>query len=164
MSEPYSAEKGAGRDCPRCGHIHVANEARAVGRFDPTRPTMYAAASGGPLRAARAEAEADECAWRQSKPSPSPVVRAAVEPPPSPPAVASVADEGEGQASGGEGFPAVLMETAARAKAWRDFLAQVRLSLMVWEIDGEVRAGCEHVLVWLRQCTSELAGLGGSDA
>ena len=84
MSE-HSAEKDAGRDCPKCGHIHVANEARAVGRFDPTLPTMYAAASGGgPLRATRAEAEADECAWRQRKPSPSPVVRAAVEPPPSP--------------------------------------------------------------------------------
>ena len=73
-------------------------------------------------------------------------------------------DEGEGQASDREGFPAVLMETAARAKAWRDFLAQIRLSLMVWEIDGEVRAGCEHVLEWLHRCTSELVGLGGSDA
>jgi hypothetical protein len=52
------------------------------------------------------------------------------------------------------------METAARAKAWRDFLAQLRLSLMVWEIDGEVRAGCEHVLVWLRRCQDDLARLG----
>jgi len=44
------------------------------------------------------------------------------------------------------------METLARAKAWRDFLAQVRFSLIVWEIDPEVRAGCEPVADWIASC------------
>lgn len=53
------------------------------------------------------------------------------------------------------------MEDAARAKAWRDFLAQVRMSLLVWEIDPEVRGGCEHVLTWVKRCRDDLAFASG---
>lgn len=38
----------------------ASDDARAVGRFDPDGPHGYRARSGGPLRATRAEAEADE--------------------------------------------------------------------------------------------------------
>lgn len=57
------------------------------------------------------------------------------------------------------------MEVAARAKAWRDFLAHVQFSLMVWQIDPEVRQG-EHVIHWLRGCRDDLDALvsGVSDA
>lgn len=37
-----------------------SDAARAVGRFTPDGPLGYRAKSGGPLRATRAEAEADE--------------------------------------------------------------------------------------------------------
>lgn len=52
--------------CPSCGHIHTSTDARAVGRFNPTRDG-YRAQSGGPLRATRAEAEEDECRARQGE-------------------------------------------------------------------------------------------------
>ena len=52
--------------CPICDTIHGSDIARAVGRFDPTRPTMYVASNipDPPLRATRAEAEADACLER----------------------------------------------------------------------------------------------------
>lgn len=53
-------------------------------------------------------------------------------------------------------FPAALMETAARAKAWRDFLTQARFSLLIWDLDPEVRAGCQDVREWLRGCRVEV--------
>jgi hypothetical protein len=56
-------------------------------------------------------------------------------------------------------FPAVLMETAAREKAWRDLLAQVSFSLQVWQIDAEVRAGCEDVRAWIRRCAADLGSV-----
>lgn len=52
--------------CPACDHVHASDDARAVGRFDPA-PTTYVAAHGGPPRATRTEAEADECAWRREQ-------------------------------------------------------------------------------------------------
>lgn len=48
------------------------------------------------------------------------------------------------------------MEEAARAKAWCDFLGQVNLSLLVWDIDTAVRSECEPVLSWLRRCRDDL--------
>lgn len=50
--------------CPVCGHTHASDDARAVGRFRPEGVEGYRARSGGPLRATRAEAVADECAGR----------------------------------------------------------------------------------------------------
>lgn len=50
--------------CPVCHHAHASDMARAVGRFKPEGPDGYRAQSGGPLRATRAEAEADECRSR----------------------------------------------------------------------------------------------------
>lgn len=47
-----------------CGRTHESNMARAVGLFRPDGPVGYRAQSGGPLRATRAEAEADECRVR----------------------------------------------------------------------------------------------------
>ena len=49
--------------CPSCGYIHTANDARAVDRF--SAGVRYVAATAPtPIRATRAEAEADECEWR----------------------------------------------------------------------------------------------------
>ena len=45
-----------------CGWTHHGTMARAVDPFSPGGPAGYRAASGGPLRATRAEAVADECA------------------------------------------------------------------------------------------------------
>lgn len=45
-----------------CGWAHDSGMAHAVGRFNPDGPAGYRARSGGPLRATRAEAAADECA------------------------------------------------------------------------------------------------------
>lgn len=50
----------------------------------------------------------------------------------------------------------VAVETAAREKAWRDFLAEVRMSLEVWRIDDALRIGCEPVTAWLRRCRDDL--------
>ncbi len=50
--------------CGTCGHIHSADDARAVGRFRSDGPIGYRAKSGGPVRATRPQAEADECATR----------------------------------------------------------------------------------------------------
>lgn len=44
-----------------CDHVHYARMAVAVGRFSRATVT-YRAVSGGPLRASREEAIADECA------------------------------------------------------------------------------------------------------
>ena len=133
--------------CPACGYIHSSNDARAVGRLTET-PTYAAANALTPARQTRAEAEADECRWRQSRPSP-PIPK--VPPVPARPVVRVVESEPEP-------FPAERMEVAARAKAWRDFLANVHFSLMVWQIDPEVRKG-EHVIHWLRECRDDLDAL-----
>lgn len=50
--------------CPSCQQTHASDMARAVGRFQPAGPSGYRAKSGGPLRATRGEAEADECHGR----------------------------------------------------------------------------------------------------
>lgn len=44
-----------------CAQRHYAGMARAAGRFEPNGPTGYQAASGGPMRARRAQAVLDEC-------------------------------------------------------------------------------------------------------
>lgn len=134
------------RACLTCGHIHTSSDAVAIGRFGG--PVRYVASNGStPPRATRSEAEADQCDWRvlrswveqrpipTAPPPPQPAERnepAAKEPPPP--------------------FPAAAAETLARAKAWCDFLAQVRFSLAVWELDPEVRAGCEPVMDWIASC------------
>lgn len=46
--------------CPKCGHVHPSNAARAVSLFAHF-PQGYRSALGGPLRHSRAEAEADWC-------------------------------------------------------------------------------------------------------
>lgn len=59
--------------CPACEHVHAPDMARAVERFRPSGPVGYRARSGGPTRATRAEAEADECQrlrrgpWREAE-------------------------------------------------------------------------------------------------
>lgn len=55
-----------GPTCPECGWVHDSDWVRALYRFDPTRPTRYAAKSGGPIRATREQAEADECKRRRT--------------------------------------------------------------------------------------------------
>lgn len=59
-----------------------------------------------------------------------------------------------------DGETAAAVETLAREKAWRDFLAQIRASLLVWEIDGDVRTHCEPVVSWLRRVGAELTAIG----
>ena len=59
-----------------------------------------------------------------------------------------------------DGKTAAALETLARERAWRDFLAEVRSSLLVWEIDGDVRAHCEPVVGWLRRLAAELTSIG----
>ena len=132
--------------CDSCRYVHSTSDARAVGRFGGD-PMFVAAHAETPPRVTRAEAEADECAWRQAQTTSAPQVVAVRHPvvksEPRPPLAP---------------FPVVEMETAARAKAWCDFLTQVRLSLVIWEIDGDVRSGCEDVLAWVRRCRDDLAG------
>ncbi len=53
-----------GPPCPRCDHIHVATDARIVGSRFRSPVEGYRARSGGPVRATRAEAVADECRAR----------------------------------------------------------------------------------------------------
>ena len=152
MSEP----------CPHCGYIHASTDARAVGRFAAT-PTLYVAATAGtPPRDTRDEAEADECASRiRPKPQTS-GADAGVAAGDDRGAVRGPARPDVPTAPEHLPFPAVEFETAARAKAWHDFLAQLRLSLMVWDIDSDVRSGCEPVLAWLARCRDDLNGLGAT--
>jgi hypothetical protein len=152
MSEP----------CPSCGYIHASTDARAIGRFG-TAPTRYVAATAGtPPRETRAEAEADECASRiRPKPQTS-GADAGVAAGDDRGAVRGPARPDVPTAPEHLPFPAVEFETAARAKAWHDFLAQLRLSLMVWDIDSDVRSGCEPVLAWLARCRDDLNGLGAT--
>lgn len=56
--------------CPDCGNTHSAGDIHAVGRFRPAGVLGYRARSGGPLRATRAEAEADACLNRLTRPTP----------------------------------------------------------------------------------------------
>lgn len=133
--------------CTTCGYIHAGDDARAVGRFTGT-PTYVAAHAGTPPRATRAEAEADECAWRVDRRPPTPV---------DPPTSETPRPAPEEPTPAPEPFPAATMETAARAKAWCDFLTEIQTSLMVWQIDASVRTGCEDVREWLRRCRDELS-------
>lgn len=151
--------------CTSCGYIHTTTDARAIARFAGT-PSYVAANAGTPPRATRAEAEADECAWRQANRDHR--GDAAALHPDATGAQALTVDGGSVERGAGrtppaapppEPFPAALMETAARAKAWRDFLAETQMSLMVWQLDASVRAGCEDVRAWLRRCRDELAEL-----
>ena len=58
-----------------------------------------------------------------------------------------------------DGETAARLETAAREKAWLDFLSHVRLSLEVWRIDADVRAHCEPVVPWLRRLAAEMLAM-----
>ena len=58
-----------------------------------------------------------------------------------------------------DGKTAATMETLAREKAWSDLLGHVRLSLEIWQIDPDVRAHCEHVVMSLRRLAAELTTL-----
>ena len=52
-----------GPTCPVCGHIHrPESSTHAVGRFTWAVPLYRADFDGAPLRATRAEADADVCA------------------------------------------------------------------------------------------------------
>jgi len=57
------------RRAPRADVVLGSDAARAVGRFRPEGPLGYRAKSlpDGPLRATRAEAEADERAFREGQ-------------------------------------------------------------------------------------------------
>lgn len=55
-----------GPTCPDCDRIHLRRDAVLVGsRFDEGALHAYRASSGGPLRATREQAEADECQRRR---------------------------------------------------------------------------------------------------
>lgn len=125
-----------------------SDAARAVGRFDPAGERGYRAATapGAPVRATRDEAVEDERQWLD-RPRPALTTDLA-------PTARRVLAPAEPTAP--TPFPAARMETAARAKAWRDLLAQVQFSLMVWQIDAGVRADCEDVRTWLRRCRDDL--------
>lgn len=138
----------AARVCATCGYVHASNDARAVGRFTG-EPRFVAADAGTPSRATRAEAEADQCTWRASRPASPPAAPSHRSSPPSSPVAVPSSEP--------QPFPASLIETAARAKAWCEFLTQVRLSLLVWEIDVEVRTGCESATEWVARCLDDLA-------
>lgn len=144
--------------CTRCGWIHTAAGTILVGsRFRPDGIKGYRSTLGGPVRTTRDEAARDWCdTKRQQK----------AEQPARPAKIAEQAPlfnlprtvKPQPQVAPPE-FPAATMETAARAKAWHDFLAQARLSLLVWQIDTGLHADAEHVLTWLRRCSAELAEL-----
>jgi hypothetical protein len=53
-------ESTKGADMKTADRVLGSDAAAAVGRFSPDGPHGYRAKSGGPLRATRAEAEADE--------------------------------------------------------------------------------------------------------
>lgn len=55
---------------------------------------------------------------------------------------------------------APVVERLAREKAWRNFLAEVNASLLVWTLDASVRADCESPLAWVRRCAAELDAIG----
>lgn len=152
-THPVGHEPGGGgvstaTACEVCGYIHCSTDARAVGRFTGLRGYV-AATAPTPIRETRAEAEADECAWRLRRPKRAPVPL---------PVTTRRAPEPAAEPEPVQPFPAVEMETAARAKAWRDFLAQVRMSLEVWQIDETVRENGEHVVAWVRRCRDDLDG------
>lgn len=140
--------------CSRCGRIHGSDAARAVNRFSGT-PMFVAAHAPTAARATRVEAEADECAWWLSRSS-RPVVVPASTIPSRPVSVSAVA-------RATEPFPAARMETLARAKAWKDFLAHVAFSLTVWQLDAAVRENCEDVRDWVGGCRDELAAFSTPD-
>lgn len=141
--------------CALCGFIHTSTDARRVGRFGGT-PGYIAANADTPVRATREQAEADECRWRQRRGAARTLLFADDD------AALFSAPLTAQPAPDAEPFPAANMEDAARAKAWCDFLSEVRMSLLVWEIDETVRANCEHVVAWIRRCQRELEALGGA--
>lgn len=138
-----------GRVCDRCGYIHCSGDVGAIGRF--SGQPKFVAKHGHIPRDTRAEADYDECTWRVSRNiQPPPVVSAekpiieveAIKPLlPSPP------------------FPAAEMETAAREKAWLDFLSHANFSLMVWQIDSSIHGSIEAPTAWLSRCCNELLAL-----
>jgi hypothetical protein len=142
----------SGPACAKCGHIHCSRDVQALSRY--TGVTGYRTADGE-IHATREDAQQWLCKQRQRRRdagASAPRAFAAEEsalfverPPEQPRAVAE--------------FPAAAMETAARAKAWRDFLAEVRMSLLVWEVDEVVRSECQDVVSWMRQCCTELTAL-----
>lgn len=132
--------------CRICDWVHSADDVIAVGRFSSAQK-FRARYDGSPIRDTRDEAMRDWCASRKRRNQetlpliysrPARVKRAekiAVEP---------------------TEFPAALMETAARAKAWSEFLRQVLFSLTIWNLDAAIRDECAHVMDWLTACRDEL--------
>ncbi len=147
MSEP----------CPRCGWIHSPDSVRVVGSRFSGPVAGYRSILGGPMRATRDEAMRDYC---DTKRQPQPKHEPLAAPGPVaeqlplfelPAAVLPSAPAPE--------FPADRFEVAAREDAWLKFLAQARLSLLVWQIDPSIHDRVEHVLTWLRRCMTELNDL-----
>jgi hypothetical protein len=145
-----------GPTCPRCGWIHAA--VTVVGsRFRPGGITGYRSALGGPVRATRDEAARDWCDTKRQQRNERPTPRPQAAEPPHLFDLPRIVGQSEPKPP--PEFPTALMETAARAKAWRDFLAQARMSLLIWQIDTDLHDEIEHVLTWLRRCSAELADL-----
>lgn len=132
--------------CEFCHWVHSAGEVVRIGRFS-TAPKFRAQFDGAPIRETRDEAMRDLCANRAGRNqetlpltfSPVPKLVRAEKP---------VSEPVE--------FPAALMETAARAEAWKKFLEQVLFSLTVWNLDDTVRTECAHVADWLAVCRDDL--------
>ena len=53
--------------CGECGYVHGSDDARAINRFSPDRPTLYVAQHSNVHRLTRKDAERDECMFRQEK-------------------------------------------------------------------------------------------------
>lgn len=154
--------------CPTCRRVHDSGWVVALDRFGGAEPRYLALGAQTPPRDTRAEAEADACAHRATRPgvqasTPAPDGAPSVTTPPAPAAApVPAADEGQGvgQASAGVEhiFPAAEWEACARAQAWQRWLAEIECSLLTWQLDAQVRAGCEDPRVWLRRCIDELEG------
>ena len=144
------------RPCARCGWIHPSDAVRVAGSRFNGPVAGYRSILGGPVRATPDEAERDYCdtklRQRPARTSPPDTQLRLFDDVPSASKPAP-ADEPPPE------FPAGAMETAARADAWMKFLAQARLSLLVWQIDDGIHDEIEHVLTWLRRCAAELNDL-----
>lgn len=151
--------------CPTCHRVHDAGWVIALDRFG-SAPRYLALGAQTPPRATRAEAEADACAHRATRPghlqasTPAPGAADPAEPPapPAPPAADEGDDHGPASARAEHIFPAAEWEVCARAQAWQRWLAEIECSLLTWQLDAQVRAGCEDPRLWLRRCIDELEG------
>lgn len=136
--------------CDACGYVHAPDDTYAVGRFGHGPLAFRARFEGSPVRESRAAAESDLCEWRASQVEPETPVTTQT-----PARVAPSIVIREPVAP----FPAATVETLARAKAWRDFLAQVSFSLQVWQVDPALAAEIDDPLTWLRSCSDDLTRL-----